>query len=56
MTYLAAPDRYEHMPDRRCGRSGIELPEVSLGLWQNCGDDRPIDTQRAILRRASTSG
>ena len=35
MTYLAAPDRYERTPYRRCGRSGIELPEVSLGLWQN---------------------
>ena len=56
MTYLAAQDRYEHMPDRRCGRSGIELPEVSLGLWQNFGDDRPIDTQRAILRRAFDLG
>ena len=56
MTYLAAPDRYEHMPYRRCGRSGIELPGVSLGLWQNFGDDRPIDTQRAILRRAFDLG
>jgi L-glyceraldehyde 3-phosphate reductase len=56
MTYLAAPDRYEHMPYRRCGRSGIELPAVSLGLWQNFGDDRPIDTQRAILRRAFDLG
>jgi L-glyceraldehyde 3-phosphate reductase len=56
MTYLAAPDRYEHTPYRRCGRSGIELPAVSLGLWQNFGDDRPIDTQRAILRRAFDLG
>ena len=56
MTYLAAPDRYEHMPYRRCGRSGIELPEISLGLWQNFGDDRPMDTQRAILRRAFDLG
>ena len=56
MTHLAAPDRYEHVPYRRCGRSGIELPEVSLGLWQNFGDDRPIDTQRAILRRAFDLG
>ena len=56
MTYLAAPDRYEHLPYRRCGRSGIELPEVSLGLWQNFGDDRPVDTQRAILRRAFDLG
>ena len=57
MTYVAAPDRYENkMPYRRCGRSGIELPEVSLGLWQNFGDDRFIDAQRAILRRAFDLG
>jgi L-glyceraldehyde 3-phosphate reductase len=56
MTYAAAPDRYEHTPYRRCGRSGIDLPEVSLGLWQNFGDDRPVDTQRAILRRAFDLG
>jgi L-glyceraldehyde 3-phosphate reductase len=57
MTYVAAEDRYEKkMPYRRCGRSGIELPEVSLGLWQNFGDDRFIDTQRAILRRAFDLG
>ncbi len=56
MSYLAAADRYERMPYRRCGRSGLELPEVSLGLWQNFGDDRPIDTQRAILRRAFDLG
>ena len=56
MTYVAAPDRYEQMPYRRCGRSGIELPAVSLGLWQNFGDDRPLTTQRAILRRAFDLG
>ena len=57
MTYVAAGDRYDKkMPYRRCGRSGIELPEVSLGLWQNFGDDRFIDTQRAILRRAFDLG
>jgi L-glyceraldehyde 3-phosphate reductase len=56
MTYLAAPDRYQPMPYRRCGRSGIRLPEISLGLWQNFGDDRPIATQRAILRRAFDLG
>ena len=40
MTYVAATDRYdEKMPYRRCGRSGIELPEISLGLWQNFGGD-----------------
>ena len=56
MTYVAAPDRYERMPYRRCGRSGIDLPEVSLGLWQNFGDDRPLEVQRAILRRAFDLG
>jgi len=44
------------MPYRRCGRSGIKLPEVSLGLWQNFGDGSPLDTQRAILRRAFDLG
>jgi L-glyceraldehyde 3-phosphate reductase len=57
MTYLAALDRYDNkMPYRRCGRSGLKLPEVSLGLWQNFGDDRPLTTQRAILRRAFDLG
>jgi hypothetical protein len=46
MTYLAAADRYEQTPYRRCGRSGLKLPEVSLGLWQNFGDERPLDDQR----------
>src|SRR6476646_7351855 len=52
MTYAAAGDRYSRLPYRRCGRSGIMLPEVSLGLWQNFGDGKPLETQRAILRRA----
>ena len=56
MTYIAAADRYESLPYRRCGRSGILLPEVSLGLWHNFGDERPIDTQRAIIRRAFDLG
>jgi L-glyceraldehyde 3-phosphate reductase len=56
MTYLAARDRYEQIPYRRCGRSGIKLPEVSLGLWHNFGDEQPIATQRAILRRAFDLG
>jgi L-glyceraldehyde 3-phosphate reductase len=56
MTYIAAAGRYESIPYRRCGRSGILLPEVSLGLWQNFGDDRPADTQRAIIRRAFDLG
>ncbi len=56
MTYIAAGDRYEKMPYRRCGRSGVDLPEIALGLWQNFGDDRPLTTQRAILRRAFDLG
>ena len=44
------------MPYRRCGRSGLQLPAISLGLWHNFGDDRPLDTQRAILRRAFDLG
>ena len=55
-SYLPAEDRYGSMTYRRCGRSGLLLPAVSLGLWQNFGDDRPIDTQRAILRRAFDLG
>ncbi|HEX2744296.1 MAG TPA: L-glyceraldehyde 3-phosphate reductase [Streptosporangiaceae bacterium] len=56
MTYVAAVDRYSRLPYRRCGRSGLMLPEISLGLWQNFGDDRPLTTQRAILRRAFDLG
>src|SRR5215216_604819 len=56
MTWQAAAHRYETMPYRRCGRSGLLLPAISLGLWHNFGDDRPIDTQRAILRRAFDRG
>ena len=56
MTYVASPDRYEQMPYRRCGRSGVDLHEIALGLWQNFGDDRPLDVQRAILRRAFDLG
>jgi L-glyceraldehyde 3-phosphate reductase len=56
MTYVAADDRYSRIPYRRCGRSGIMLPEVSLGLWQNFGDGKPIENQRAILRRAFDLG
>ena len=52
MTYTAADDRYTNLPYRRCGRSGLLLPEVSLGLWQNFGDGKPIEDRRAILRRA----
>jgi aryl-alcohol dehydrogenase-like predicted oxidoreductase len=57
MSYDAALDRYdEKMPYRRCGRSGLLLPEISLGLWQNFGDESPLSTQRAILRRAFDLG
>jgi L-glyceraldehyde 3-phosphate reductase len=56
MTYIAADDRYDGRHYRRCGRSGLKLPEVSLGLWQNFGDESPIDSQRAILRRAFDLG
>lgn len=56
MTYVAAEDRYETMPYRRLGASGLKLPAISLGLWHNFGDDKPIETQRAILRRAFDRG
>jgi L-glyceraldehyde 3-phosphate reductase len=56
MPYLAAPERYDRMPYRRTGRSGLKLPAVSLGLWQNFGEDRPLETSRAILRRAFDLG
>ena len=56
MSYLAATDRYTEMGYRRCGRSGIDLPLLSLGLWHNFGDDRAFETQRAILRRAFDLG
>ncbi len=54
--YMPAPGRYQSMQYRRCGRSGILLPLLSLGLWHNFGDDRPLETQRAILRRAFDLG
>lgn len=54
--YTAHPDRYADMPYRRTGRSGLKLPALSLGLWHNFGPDRPVATQRAILRRAFDLG
>ena len=54
--YSAAPDRYERMTYARCGNSGLKLPTISLGLWNNFGDDKPLATQRAILRRAFDLG
>ena len=56
MSYVPAADRYDRMRYRRAGRSGVQLPAVSLGLWQNFGDDRPLADQRAILRRAFDLG
>ena len=54
--YAPDPDRYEKLAYRRCGRSGLKLPPISLGLWQNFGDDRPLGISRAILRRAFDLG
>ncbi|MCZ9346088.1 L-glyceraldehyde 3-phosphate reductase [Streptomyces sp. TRM76130] len=54
--YTAHPDRYATLPYRRAGRSGLHLPALSLGLWHNFGPDRPVETQRAILRRAFDLG
>jgi L-glyceraldehyde 3-phosphate reductase len=57
LDYLAAADRYDDsMVWRRCGRSGLDLPAISLGLWHNFGDDVPIERQQAILRRAFDRG
>jgi len=55
-TYLPAATRYDDMAYRRSGRSGLKLPAVSLGLWHNFGDDRTLDSQRALLRRAFDLG
>ena len=52
MPYLADQERYDTMTYNRCGRSGLQLPALSLGLWHNFGDDRPFETGRAICRRA----
>jgi L-glyceraldehyde 3-phosphate reductase len=57
VSYLAAPDRYEgKMQYRRCGRSGLDLPMLSLGYWHNFGDERPFEMQQAIARRAFDLG
>ncbi len=56
MTYVPAGERYERMPYRQCGRSGLRLPAISLGLWHNFGDDKPFEEQRAMLRFAFDSG
>jgi L-glyceraldehyde 3-phosphate reductase len=54
--YVPAADRYEQVPYQRCGRSGILLPPISLGLWQGFGDERPLEGSRAIVRRAFDRG
>ena len=54
--YQAAPDRYEILPYRRCGRSGLRLPAVSLGLWHNFGDTAPYENMRAMCRTAFDHG
>jgi L-glyceraldehyde 3-phosphate reductase len=56
VTYIAADDRYQSMEYRRSGHSGVLLPAVSLGLWHNFGDTAPLETQRAVLRRAFDRG
>jgi L-glyceraldehyde 3-phosphate reductase len=56
VTYVPAEDRYDHMRYRRSGRSGLKLPEISLGLWQNFGEDAPLERSRAIIRRAFDLG
>jgi L-glyceraldehyde 3-phosphate reductase len=56
MVYLADESRYDVQPYRRCGRSGLLLPAVSLGFWHNFGDDKPLETQRAVMRRAFDLG
>ena len=56
MIYVAAEDSYDRMQYRRCGRSGLDLPAISLGLWQNFGGDRPLESSRTILRRAFDRG
>ena len=56
MTYVPDDSRYKRMLFRRCGRSGLQLPAISLGLWWNFGHDRPLETSRAIVRRAFDLG
>jgi len=56
MPYDAASNRYDNLDYVRVGRSGLKLPRISLGIWNNFGYDRPLDTQRAIIRRAFDLG
>ncbi len=54
--YVPDKGRYDRIPYRRCGRSGLQLPAITLGLWQNFGDDRPLANSRAMIRRAFDLG
>jgi L-glyceraldehyde 3-phosphate reductase len=56
MNYQASPARYDTMPYRLCGKSGLKLPAISLGLWHNFGDATPLATQREMLRTAFDLG
>ena len=56
MSYLPAPTRHDRMPYRRCGRSGLKLPAISLGLWHNFGHDRPFEVMRQMCRTAFDGG
>ena len=56
MSFDAASGRYDRMSYRRSGRSGLLLPELSVGLWQNFGEDRPLENSRAMIRRAFDLG
>ena len=56
VTYVPAPERYDRMRYNRSGHGGLQLPAVSLGLWQNFGGERPLETSRAIVRRAFDLG
>src|SRR5665648_66898 len=56
VSYVPDPSRYEQMTYRRTGRSGLDLPMLSLGLWHNFGGDTPQETQRAVVRRAFDLG
>jgi L-glyceraldehyde 3-phosphate reductase len=56
VTYVPAADRYDVMKYRRCGRSGLQLPMLSLGLWQNFGGDRPLEVARGVIRRSFDLG
>jgi len=56
MPYLPAASRYDEMPYRRCGRSGLKLPALSLGLWHNFGEDKSLATMKALCRAAFDGG